>query len=147
MGEDFLRYVNEAATHWEVNLGASYGTEYWQLHNDRRQNGAFKSELASSKSRFYMKKRLAGLPAEILPCEIVIVVRDAIMNSFMNIQYSILPRLGTNDSPMTNPNQRILTRTPALPPGRTAPCTPPRGPACTKPAAARSRRCMTFDAP
>ncbi len=88
MGEDFLRYVNEAATHWEVNLGASYGTEYWQLHNDRRQNGVFKSELASSKSRFYMKKRLAGLPAEILPCEILIVVRDAIMNSFMNIQYS-----------------------------------------------------------
>ena len=85
MGEDFLHYVNEAATHWEVNLGASYGTEYWQLHNDRRQNGAFKSELASSKSRFYMKKRLAGLPTEILPCEIVIVVRDAIMNSFMNI--------------------------------------------------------------
>jgi hypothetical protein len=85
MGEDFLHYVNEAATHWEVNLGASYGTEYWQSHNDRRQNGAFKSELASSKSRFYMKKRLAGLPTEILPCEIVIVVRDAIMNSFMNI--------------------------------------------------------------
>jgi hypothetical protein len=88
MGEDFLRYVKEAATHWEVNLGALYGTEYWQLHDDRRQNGAFKSELASSKSRFYMKKRLAGLPAEILPSEIVIVVRDAIRNSFMNIQYS-----------------------------------------------------------
>ncbi len=83
MGEDFLHYVNEAGTHWEVNLGASYGTEYWQLHDDRRQNGAFKSELASSKSRFYMKKRLAGFPAEILPCKIVIVVRDAIMNSSM----------------------------------------------------------------
>jgi hypothetical protein len=43
--EDFLRYVNESETHWGVNLGASYGTEYWQLHDDRRQNGAFKSEL------------------------------------------------------------------------------------------------------
>ena len=44
MGEDFLRYVSEAATHWEVNLGASYGTEHWQLHDDRKQNGAFKSQ-------------------------------------------------------------------------------------------------------
>jgi hypothetical protein len=30
MGQDFLRYVNdkEKETCWEVNLGASYGTEY-----------------------------------------------------------------------------------------------------------------------
>jgi hypothetical protein len=74
MGEDFLRYVNDEETNWEVNLGTPYGTEYWQLHNDKRQNGAFKSELALSKSRFYKKKRLAGLDLEILPCEIVIVV-------------------------------------------------------------------------
>ena len=56
MGEDFLRYVNKAETCLEVNLGASNGAEYWQLHDNRRQNGVFKSELASSKSRFYIKK-------------------------------------------------------------------------------------------
>ena len=97
MGEDFLRYVNEAETCWEVNLGGSYGTKYWQLHDDRRQNGAFKSELASSKSRFY-KKRLAGLPAEILPSKIILVVRDAIIKSFMNIEYlwSVLVQRGWN---------------------------------------------------
>ncbi len=39
------------------------------------------------------------------------------------------------------------SRATTLPPGRTAPCTPPRGPARTKPATARSRRCMTFDGP
>jgi hypothetical protein len=88
MGEDFLRYINDSHTRWVVNLGASYGTEYWQLHDDKRQNGLFKSELAKSKSRFYMRKRLVGLPPEILPCEIVLVVRDAIMNSFMNVQHS-----------------------------------------------------------
>jgi hypothetical protein len=88
MGEDFLRYINDSQTRWVVNLGASYGTEYWQLHDDKRQNGLFKSELAKSKSRFYMRKRLVGLPPEILPCEIVLVVRDAIMNSFMNVQHS-----------------------------------------------------------
>jgi hypothetical protein len=88
MGEDFLRYINKEGSLWEANIGASYGTEYWQLHDDKRQNGAFKSELLLSKSKFYLKKRLAGLPAEILPCEIVLVVRDAIMNSFINLQYS-----------------------------------------------------------
>ena len=88
MGEDFLRYINDSQTRWVVNLGVSYGTEYWQLHDDKRQNGLFKSELAKSKSRFYMRKRLVGLPPEILPCEIVLVVRDAIMNSFMNVQHS-----------------------------------------------------------
>jgi hypothetical protein len=65
-----------------------YGTKYWQLHNDKRQNGAFKSELLLSKSKFYMKKRLVGLSAEILECNIALVVWDAIMKSFMNLQYS-----------------------------------------------------------
>ena len=56
MGEDFLRYVNEAKSCWEVNLGASYGTKSWQLHDNMRQNGAFKSELASSKPDSTQKK-------------------------------------------------------------------------------------------
>lgn len=56
MGEDFLQYVNDADSRWEVNLGASYGTEYWQLYDDRKQNGAFKDQLAASKSNFYLKK-------------------------------------------------------------------------------------------
>ena len=35
MGEEFLRYVNDTDSCWEVNLGASYGTELWQLHDDK----------------------------------------------------------------------------------------------------------------
>ncbi len=75
-------------THKKVNLGAPYGTEYWQLHDNKRQTGVFKSELALSKSRLHKKKRLLGLDPEILPCEIVFVVQDAIMKSFINSQYS-----------------------------------------------------------
>ncbi len=56
MGEDFLMYMNKKQTHWEMSLGASYGTEFWQLHNEKQQNEAFKSVLALSQSRFYMKK-------------------------------------------------------------------------------------------
>jgi hypothetical protein len=88
MGKDFLRYINKENTHWEVNVGTSYGTEYWQLHINKQQNGMFKSELAMPKSRFYMKKRFVGLHPEILACEIVIAVQNATMNSFMNIQHS-----------------------------------------------------------
>ena len=84
MGENFLRFVNDERTRWEVNIGAAYNTEYWQLHDDKWQNGTFKLKSALSKSKFYMKKRLVGLPPEILPCEIVIAVQDGIMKSFMN---------------------------------------------------------------
>jgi hypothetical protein len=38
MGEDFLRFVNDEKT------------------DDKRQSGMFKSELALSKSKFYMKE-------------------------------------------------------------------------------------------
>jgi hypothetical protein len=44
MGEELFRYVNDTDSCWEVNLGASYGTEHWQLHDNRKQNGAFKSQ-------------------------------------------------------------------------------------------------------
>lgn len=35
-----------------------------------------------------MKKRTHGLPAELLPVEVVIVLRTAVMNSFMNIEHA-----------------------------------------------------------
>ena len=38
MGEEFLRYVNDTDSCWEVNLGASYGTELWQLHDDNDES-------------------------------------------------------------------------------------------------------------
>ena len=88
MGKDFLRYINKENTHWVVNVGALYGTEYWQLHDVKWQNGMFKSELAMSKSKIYIKKRLVGLPPEILACKILLIVWDVIMNFFMNIQHS-----------------------------------------------------------
>ncbi len=88
MGKDFLRYINKENTHWEANLGTLYGTEYWQLDNNKQQNRMFKSELVLTMSKFYMKKRLVGLSPEILACKIVLVVQNAILNLFMNIQHS-----------------------------------------------------------
>jgi hypothetical protein len=42
MGKNFLRYIIKENTCWEANLGPSYATDYWQLHNNKRQNGMFK---------------------------------------------------------------------------------------------------------
>ena len=87
MGEFFLRYINDEANRWLTMLGAPYGTDIWQVHDDKRMNGCFKTELADAKSRFTQKKRVHGLKAEILPVEIVIPLREAIMNSFMRTDF------------------------------------------------------------
>lgn len=89
MGEDFLQYVNDDDNLWMPLLGAIYSTNIWQFHNDGRMNGSFKAALGIAKSKFYMKKRVHGMDAELLPVEIVIVLRDAIMNSFMVEDFGI----------------------------------------------------------
>ena len=78
-----LCYLNDDTTRWTGMLGAPYGTDIWQFHDDKRQNGCFKTELANVKSKFFLKKRVPVLPAELLPDEIVIVLREALLKSFM----------------------------------------------------------------
>lgn len=56
MGEDFLVYINEDGTFWGCVLGAPYGTHIYQFHDDPRQNGRFKCELARSKSELFIRK-------------------------------------------------------------------------------------------
>ena len=88
IGELFLRYVNDPSTRWGTGLGAPLATEYYQFHDDLRQNGALKTSLTNEKSEFFLKKRIHGLPAEMLPVKIVIVARGAILKSFMNSAYA-----------------------------------------------------------
>jgi hypothetical protein len=86
---DFLTYVNNDSTLWLPILGVPYGTSIWQLHDDKRQNGAFKGALVDAKRKFFRKKREHCLKPEILPTEIVIVAQDAIMNSFMVLEFTL----------------------------------------------------------
>ena len=88
MGEDYLVYINEDKTYWGCVLGAPYGTAIYQFHDDKRQNGRFKCELAKSKTQLFLKKRLHDLDPEVLPEEIVIILRPAIEKSFANISYA-----------------------------------------------------------
>ena len=89
MNADFLTYINEEPTRYVAVVGCPYGTGMWQLHDDKAQNGNFKTMLRLAKKKMYDKKRLAGLPIKIRPDEIVIVVKDAVENSFMNVENTL----------------------------------------------------------
>ena len=82
--QNFLVYINNPATRWGTGLGASYGTSSWQFHDDEHQNGTLKKAHAKEKSAFFEKKQEHRLPAEVRPAEVVLVCRNAIMNSFMD---------------------------------------------------------------
>ena len=96
--ELLLRYVNDPRTRCGTGLGAPFGTEFYKFHDDERQNGAPKTSLIHEKGKLFLKKRMHGLPAEMLQVEIVIVARGAILKSFMNSAYAeaALARRGFN---------------------------------------------------
>ena len=98
MGIEFLTYVNEEQTQYHPMLGVPNGTGIWQFHDDTGQNGSFKQVLAESKRSFTMKKRRAGLSEDIKMEEIVVVLRPAIINSFLRTDYArrSLARRGCN---------------------------------------------------
>jgi hypothetical protein len=115
MNPDLLTYLNEELTRWKVVVGCPYGTGKWQLHDDKAQNGNFKTMLRLAKKKMYEKKRLAGLPIMIRNDEIVIVVREAVALSFMNVKntLSALSRRGIypfNRNPLMDP--QILATAP-----------------------------------
>ncbi len=80
--EECLEYLTDPNTKWEVGLGAIYGSDHWQLHDDERQNGAFDAAFTEAKTQRIRKKRLAGLKPEIDRHEIVILVSEASDKSF-----------------------------------------------------------------
>lgn len=87
--KDFLTYINEPLTKWAIALGAPYRSALWQLHDNKRQNGAFKFALVNAKKKMNLKKRVNKLPVGILPQEIVLIVKDAVDSSFMNVRFTL----------------------------------------------------------
>ncbi len=51
MDKGFLTYINKPLTKWVIALGAPYGTALWQLHEDKRLNGAFELALVNAKKK------------------------------------------------------------------------------------------------
>ena len=52
---DFLKYINDAATKWNVCICVPYGTALWQVGNSNQQNGCFKILLTQKKKEMYQK--------------------------------------------------------------------------------------------
>jgi len=88
MGEPFLVYISDDGTRWYVILGAPYGTALWQVHDDTRENGQFKMELASAKSALFQKKRVKGFDPNLVAEDIVIILQPAISKSFNIVKYA-----------------------------------------------------------
>lgn len=84
----FLRYINQRDTKWLPVLGVPYGTSIWQVHDDKRQNGAFKGALVDAKNKYIRKKMKHNLKPEIVPTDIVIILKDAVNNSFLRRDYT-----------------------------------------------------------
>ena len=78
-------YINDLATHWCSGLGALYGTRIYQFHDNKRMNGNLETALSHAKNALFVKNRVHGLPAELLPQEVVIVLRTAIIKLFLDV--------------------------------------------------------------
>jgi hypothetical protein len=94
-GYDFVSYVNgfdgidvdnadlsQIKALWIVGFGKSYGTSYWQPHDNQALNGSFKSELYKQKELLIQKKQAHGLVGEIDKRGVTLIVGRATQNSF-----------------------------------------------------------------
>ena len=121
MGTDFLAYCNgvdlekmktvapvdmdaflaQCKPRWKVIVGASYGTGFWQGHDDKAMNGRFKANLYKEKLTLVTKKRAIGLAGEIEKVEVVVLVCKAAQNSFAVVTYGESALLATGWNPAT----------------------------------------------
>ena len=60
-------------------VGAPYGTDIWQFHDDEQENGTYKCQLAMAKADLILKKQAHGLDLEIEPFEIVVLLPNSFM--------------------------------------------------------------------
>ena len=77
MGLPFLKYVNDDKHRWGAGLCCPYGTSKTQFHDNEKQNAGFKCALVKAKRLRCRQKREHGLPADLEPEEIPIIVKAA----------------------------------------------------------------------
>ena len=61
---------------------------FGNFDDDERQNRCFKIALSGAKSKFFSLKRAHGLPAKVLPQEVLLVLRAAIMDSYLKTEFA-----------------------------------------------------------
>ena len=53
---NFLQYINNPSTKWNVCLGVPYGTSLWQVGDSSEQNGTFKMSMANEKKKLFKSR-------------------------------------------------------------------------------------------
>ncbi len=83
---EFLQYIHNPETKWEVCIGLPYGTSYWQVGDSTEQNGCFKMALYKAKQELVQKKCDHSLPFAVEKEDIVGLVRTAWSKSFARVK-------------------------------------------------------------
>ena len=83
---DFLTYINEEHTKWNVCIGVPYGTALWQLGDSSEQNGTFKMSLSVEKKRLF-NARLDSFQHDLhlMRTDILPLIRKSWLDGFGNI--------------------------------------------------------------
>jgi hypothetical protein len=82
MDLEFLEYINQPGTEWNVCIGVPYGTHLWQVADSSQVNGKFKIEMTKEKCQYMKyKTNTTGL----LVTDIVPIVNGAFKQSFANV--------------------------------------------------------------
>jgi hypothetical protein len=79
---EFLEYINNKATKWNVCIGVLYGTAYWQVGDSSEQNGCFKMALMRYKRELLQKKESVNEEFAIQKEDITYLVAQAWEDSF-----------------------------------------------------------------
>ena len=72
---EFLRYINNDSTKWNVCIGMPYGTALWQVGDSSQQNGKFKVLLTKKKEMFEARMRSFCQHVHLLKTDIMIIIK------------------------------------------------------------------------
>jgi hypothetical protein len=82
MDLEFLEYINQPSTEWNVCIGVPYGTHLWQVADSSQINGKLKIEMTKEKCQYMKyKNNTTGL----LVTGIVPIVTGAFRQRFANV--------------------------------------------------------------
>ena len=84
---DFLKYINNDSTRWNLCIGVPYGTAFWQVGDSSEQNGTFKMLLADEKRRLF-DERLDSCQQDLhlLRTDIIPLVNKTWRPDFGNVE-------------------------------------------------------------
>ena len=84
---DFLRYINDDKTKWNVCIGVPYGTAFWQVGDSSEQNGLFKTLLTKEKTRLFNERmEMCQQGLQLLRTDIIPLVNATWPQAFANVQ-------------------------------------------------------------